>query len=50
MKSEFVATVSHDLRAPLTFMRGYTTMLSMVGISTIVSVTTCSGSSRASNR
>src|SRR5262249_43216214 len=23
MKSEFVATVSHDLRAPLTFMRGY---------------------------
>jgi len=31
MKSEFVATVSHDLRAPLTFMRGYTTMLSMVG-------------------
>jgi PAS domain S-box-containing protein len=31
MKSEFVATVSHDLRAPLTFMRGYTNMLSMVG-------------------
>ncbi len=31
MKSEFVATVSHDLRAPLTFIRGYTTMLSMVG-------------------
>lgn len=31
MKSEFVATVSHDLRAPLTFMRGYTTMLPMVG-------------------
>jgi len=31
LKSEFVATVSHDLRAPLTFMRGYTTMLSMVG-------------------
>jgi signal transduction histidine kinase len=31
MKSEFVATVSHDLRAPLTSMRGYTTMLSMVG-------------------
>jgi signal transduction histidine kinase len=31
MKSEFVATVSHDLRAPLTFMRGYTTMIPMVG-------------------
>lgn len=31
MKSEFVATVSHDLRAPLTFMRGYATMLLMVG-------------------
>jgi len=31
MKSEFVATVSHDLRAPLTFMRGYVTMLPMVG-------------------
>jgi PAS domain S-box-containing protein len=31
MKSEFVATVSHDLKAPLTFMRGYTTMLPMVG-------------------
>ncbi len=31
MKSEFVATVSHDLRGPLTFMRGYTTMLPMVG-------------------
>jgi len=31
MKSEFVATVSHDLRAPLTFIRGYTTMLMMVG-------------------
>ncbi len=31
MKSEFVRTVSHDLRNPLTFMRGYTTMLPMVG-------------------
>jgi len=31
MKSEFVATVSHDLRSPLTFMRGYTTMIPMVG-------------------
>ncbi len=31
MKSEFVSTVSHDLRSPLTFMRGYTTMLPMVG-------------------
>ncbi len=31
MKSDFVATVSHDLRAPLTFIRGYTAMLSMVG-------------------
>jgi PAS domain S-box-containing protein len=31
LKSEFVATVSHDLRGPLTFMRGYIMMLPMVG-------------------
>jgi len=31
MKSEFLATVSHDLRAPLTFMRGYTQRLDVVG-------------------
>ncbi|MCF6277988.1 MAG: ATP-binding protein [Anaerolineales bacterium] len=31
LKSEFVATVSHDLRSPLTLMRGYATMLAMVG-------------------
>lgn len=31
MKSDFVSTVSHDLRNPLTFMRGYVTMLPMVG-------------------
>jgi signal transduction histidine kinase len=31
MKSEFVSTVSHDLRSPLTLMRGYATMLDMVG-------------------
>jgi PAS domain S-box-containing protein len=30
-KSEFVSTVSHDLRSPLTLMRGYATMLEMVG-------------------
>lgn len=31
LKSEFVATVSHDLRSPLTLMRGYVTMLQMIG-------------------
>lgn len=31
LKTEFVSTVSHDLRSPLTLMGGYATMLSMVG-------------------
>ena len=31
MKTEFVSTVSHDLRYPLTTMRGYATMLEMAG-------------------
>jgi PAS domain S-box-containing protein len=31
MKTEFLATVSHDLRAPLTFMRGYANRLDAVG-------------------
>jgi PAS domain S-box-containing protein len=31
MKSEFVNTVSHDLRSPLTLIRGYATMLETVG-------------------
>jgi PAS domain S-box-containing protein len=31
MKSDFVNTVSHDLRSPLTYMRGYTSMISMAG-------------------
>ncbi len=31
IKSDFVATVSHDLRSPLTLMRGYTTMMTFAG-------------------
>lgn len=31
LKSEFVSTVSHDLRSPLTLVRGYATMMEMVG-------------------
>ena len=31
LKSEFVSTVSHDLRSPLTLMRGYASMLEMSG-------------------
>ncbi|HVP20710.1 MAG TPA: ATP-binding protein [Anaerolineaceae bacterium] len=31
MKNDFVVTVSHDLRAPLTLMRGYVTMFQMLG-------------------
>lgn len=31
MKSEFVTTVSHDLRSPLSLVKGYTSMLQMVG-------------------
>ncbi|HSD85540.1 MAG TPA: GAF domain-containing protein, partial [Anaerolineae bacterium] len=31
LKSDFVSTASHDLRSPLTLMRGYATMLEMSG-------------------
>lgn len=31
LKTDFVSTVSHDLRSPLTLMRGYASMLEMVG-------------------
>jgi signal transduction histidine kinase len=31
MKSEYVSTVSHDLRTPLSLIRGYASMLQMVG-------------------
>lgn len=30
-KSEYVANVSHDLRSPLTLLRGYVTMIQMMG-------------------
>jgi PAS domain S-box-containing protein len=30
-QTEFVSTVSHDLRSPLTYMQGYASMLPMVG-------------------
>jgi len=30
-KSEFVQTVSHDLRSPMSLVKGYSTMLQMVG-------------------
>ena len=32
LKSDFVSSVSHDLRSPLTLMRGYATMLEMAGM------------------
>ena len=31
MKTEYVSTVSHDLKGPLSMIRGYTSMLPMVG-------------------
>jgi PAS domain S-box-containing protein len=31
LKSEFVSTVSHDLRSPIALIQGYTSMLKMVG-------------------
>ena len=31
LKSDFVSTVSHDLRSPLTLIRGYASMLEMAG-------------------
>jgi PAS domain S-box-containing protein len=31
MKNEYVSTVSHDLKGPLSLIRGYTSMLPMVG-------------------
>lgn len=32
IKSDFVATVSHDLRSPITLISGYTSMLNLVGV------------------
>jgi len=31
LKSEFISSITNDLRAPLTLMQGYTTMVGMVG-------------------
>ncbi len=31
LKSDFIATISHDLRAPMGILRGYATMIQMVG-------------------
>lgn len=31
LKTDFIATVSHDLRAPMGILRGYSTMIQMVG-------------------
>ncbi|WP_376793091.1 ATP-binding protein [Thermoflexus sp.] len=31
LKSDFIAAISHDLRSPLTYMRGFVTMLGMAG-------------------
>jgi len=31
MKDDFVQIVAHDLRSPLTYMRGYATMMGMIG-------------------
>ncbi len=31
LKSEFVSTVSHDLRSPLTYMKGYTSLIASSG-------------------
>ena len=31
LKSEFISSITHDLRAPLTLMQGYATMIGMVG-------------------
>ncbi len=31
LKSDFIAAISHDLRSPITYIRGFVTMLSMAG-------------------